>query len=470
MREVYLMGLLIDPTVRELAGPHLKQNMLIDPAAKNLLELLMRVEGRPDLSTIMADLHLLSDSVEIVDYMKSIPNPMTSDDRTQAVKKLEQFIREKKLAAAYTKCVNEGIDEALPDLQEASHFELKLNQSSVLNTGLTAGQLLQARRDYKQPMWIVEGLFSRGGLSIVAGRPKSGKTTLCQNGSLSISRGETFLGRPTIKGRVLYFNLEEFYLPLADDFIKMGMTEDDDIIFYSGSLSPSGSRAFTEIRRNCELYNPQFVVIDSIFRGMSVDDVDKYGLIVKTLQPIMEYARETGTHFQCIHHTTKTGSGERAVLGSTAITATFDTICLYEGEEADRPRVFYTKQRDGEGFPKTYVHYDRATNTINLGCRLRDERQEEEDDRLEIIGNAMRDNPGIRKNGIFNSVRGIPGLAGKTTVFKLIERGVTEGLWFARDGLYYIVPTDEDVNCRVREVMSPDDENDSQNGPHGSNS
>ena len=60
----------------------------------------------------------------------------------------------------------------------------------------------------KQVEFVVWDLVPRPGLTILAGKPKAGKSWLALQLAQSVARGTPFLGRDTIRGRVLYFILE----------------------------------------------------------------------------------------------------------------------------------------------------------------------------------------------------------------------------------------------------------------------
>jgi len=57
--------------------------------------------------------------------------------------------------------------------------------------------------------FVWENTLPVGGFSILSAKPKVGKPTLARNLALAVSRGEPFLGRETVKGKILYLCLEE---------------------------------------------------------------------------------------------------------------------------------------------------------------------------------------------------------------------------------------------------------------------
>src|SRR5262249_12811745 len=85
------------------------------------------------------------------------------------------------------------------------------------------------KKEQEPIQWQVDNLIKKGGMSLIAGKPKTGKTTLCRQLALAIARGESFLGRTTQKGKVIYFAFEEQEQNVQDHFKQMGATGDEEI-------------------------------------------------------------------------------------------------------------------------------------------------------------------------------------------------------------------------------------------------
>ena len=57
--------------------------------------------------------------------------------------------------------------------------------------------------------YVVHDLLPAGGTSLLAGKPKAGKSTLARCLALCVARGDNWLGRECRQGTVLYLGLEE---------------------------------------------------------------------------------------------------------------------------------------------------------------------------------------------------------------------------------------------------------------------
>jgi len=78
------------------------------------------------------------------------------------------------------------------------------------------------------------------GLSSIAARPKSGKSTLARTLTLAVAQGERFLDRHTTAGTVLYLVLEEKCAELRRQFKAIGAS-DEPIQFYCAAVPADGS-------------------------------------------------------------------------------------------------------------------------------------------------------------------------------------------------------------------------------------
>jgi AAA domain len=68
---------------------------------------------------------------------------------------------------------------------------------------LNPAELIESAKD--DPIqYIVDGLLPTGSLNMLAGKPKSGKSTLVRQLAACVASGDDFLGRTTTKGNVLY--------------------------------------------------------------------------------------------------------------------------------------------------------------------------------------------------------------------------------------------------------------------------
>ena len=84
--------------------------------------------------------------------------------------------------------------------------------------------------------WLVDLHLPTSGLSLLAGKPKAGKSTLAHCLALAVARGESWLNCSTIKGTVFYLALEDKRSEVKRHFQAMTATGADDIRLF---IAPS---------------------------------------------------------------------------------------------------------------------------------------------------------------------------------------------------------------------------------------
>jgi len=210
--------------------------------------------------------------------------------------------------------------------------------------------------------YIVEGLLPSAGISLFAGKPKAGKTTLARDLALCIAQGKDFLNRTVVKGSVIYLALEEKRSEVKRHFQDMGVIGDEEIHIHAASAPQNAIAGLNELAR---IWTPRLIIIDPLFRFISVRDGNDYASVTKALEPLVNLARDTGAHVMCVHHL---GKGEKngadAILGSTAIYAAVDTAILLKRSE--KYRTIHSVQRYGTDLEESVIEFDAETRTSKI--------------------------------------------------------------------------------------------------------
>jgi hypothetical protein len=203
--------------------------------------------------------------------------------------------------------------------------------------------------------WLVDGLLPAGGLSLVAGKPKAGKSTMVRNIALNVARGEPFLGRKTTQGVVLYAAFEEKRQDVKEHLRNLQAAGVHALHVYIGPLPPD---PVAWLRAAIQQHGAALVILDTFGRFLRVRDLNDYSEVTRATDPIIKLAHETGAHIHCLHHA---GKGERqgtdAALGSTALTGFVDTVFILK-RHGDNMRTLETIQRTGTDLPETVVTLD----------------------------------------------------------------------------------------------------------------
>jgi hypothetical protein len=225
-----------------------------------------------------------------------------------------------------------------------------------------------------------------GTVSAVCAKPKVGKSTFARNLCLAVARGEDFLELPTRQGECVYLALEERENEVRADFAALGANGSEPILIHAAPSPAEGVLALAELVRERK---PRLVVIDPLFRLARVRDESAYAETYHALGPLIDVARETGTHLMLLHHSGKSMKTDAidAPLGSTAIGGAVCTLVVLRRTESYR--TIQTVQRVGEDMPETVLQYDSATHHLSLGAAKSDaDRQSCETRILEYLREA----------------------------------------------------------------------------------
>ena len=185
-----------------------------------------------------------------------------------------------------------------------------------------------------------------------------------RNLCLAIARGEDFLGKPTRQGECVYLALEERANEVRADFEAMGADGAEPILVHAAATPAEGMFALVEMIRERK---PRLVVIDPLFRLARVKDESAYAETYAALGPLIDIARETGTHLHLTHHSGKGLKTDAidAPLGSTAIGGAVCTLVVLKRTESYR--TIQTVQRVGTDMSETVLQYNSDTYQLSLG-------------------------------------------------------------------------------------------------------
>jgi hypothetical protein len=108
-------------------------------------------------------------------------------------------------------------------------------------------------------------------------------------------------------------------------------------------------------------------VIDPLFRIARIRDEKAYAETYAALGPLIDVAREAGTHLLLTHHAGKSAKADAidSPLGSTAIGGAVCTLVLLKRTES--MRTIQTVQRIGQDMPEIVLQFDTESRILSLG-------------------------------------------------------------------------------------------------------
>lgn len=247
--------------------------------------------------------------------------------------------------------------------------------------------------------FLVEGLLPRGSLSKWFGHADSLKTWLLFSLGVSVSRGESWLGRfPCKKGRVVIVDYETGTNNIRRRLFMLGAGNNDML----GSVSYPSCKTVDEGLWH-ELFKlaPDLVIIDSLRAGNPGANENDSSEAIGPLLLAGKFAELTGAAVAFIHHAKKSSGGEVIQRGSAAIKDQVDCAFMVKAESKGKAswRVSLECEKPGD-MPKpdafeVEVEFDDDKKTA--GLRLAGKESGEKLSPKMVVYHALRD------RGPFNS-------------------------------------------------------------------
>ncbi len=230
---------------------------------------------------------------------------------------------------------------------------------------------------YKPHPAIVDGLIP-GGLTILAGPPKIGKSWMALDLAVSVSSGTSFLGKQTHKTGVYYYCLEDTEERIRDR-LHLLTDEPPDNLYFSTSTDKLGSgftRDLVNVLRDHR--DIELIIIDTLQKIRSGDDSNGsgiYGKDYEELAKIKEIADVNRKSIVVIHHLRKMKDRYdpfNEISGSTGISGASDTNMILRKPEGSNTAELLVRGRDIEerklileyDFPRWKVIEDKSSADI----------------------------------------------------------------------------------------------------------
>lgn len=258
-----------------------------------------------------------------------------------------------------------GIDKPTP--KPKYHAVVRAKESVSGLEPISAKELLET--DYEEQIFILENILPIG-LSILAGRPKIGKSFMALQMAIAIGTGGEFLGEIAEEGSVAYIAFEDNDGRLARRLKKAANIDlPPEIYFYPYDLARQefdnlNTDGIQKLKRLTEVND--LVIIDTLSECIHVDYNDN-NAITKALMPIQELALETETAILLIDHLRKSNGrnpyGLSEVRGGTGKIAVAD--CIWGLHEEAKNTFLQITGRDVEE-RKLQIAFDKKTYSWKL--------------------------------------------------------------------------------------------------------
>jgi 5S rRNA maturation endonuclease (ribonuclease M5) len=182
------------------------------------------------------------------------------------------------------------------------------------------------------PDWIWNGYVAPGEVSLIAGRPKVGKSTLVFGLIAAVLHGRPFAGRQT-RGRGVLLLTEEGVTTFAEKARVFGIeTHPRFHVLLRRRTQAGWLEVVAEARTYCRKRELDLLVVDTFdkWAGLRGDDENKSGPVLQALEPLMQASGDGLAVIVVSHQRKAAGDHGEAVRGSNAITGTVDVIVEIE--------------------------------------------------------------------------------------------------------------------------------------------
>ena len=213
--------------------------------------------------------------------------------------------------------------------------------------------------------FIVDGLLTAGGLSVLGAKPKVGKSSIARYLATCVSKGQPFLGRNAKRGEVLLFNLEDQRSHTDNALGVLGYDPKVDAeIHIAERVSPSKEETIAEIRKElAKMPGIRLIIIDHLAPFLNIGDLSEYMPTLRGINLLRDLARDfPQLHILCLAHVKKVRTDDPfdGILGSTALRGTPETNIVLLNERGRR--VIVSETRIGRAIPATILNAEMVTS------------------------------------------------------------------------------------------------------------
>ncbi len=286
--------------------------------------------------------------------------------------------------------------------------------------------------DYPEPVWIIPK-YLPAGMTILAGRPKIGKSWMAFQIALAVASGGMVFEEHISPGKVLYLALEDSHRRLQDRMKEQGWTPEagkqvtmltlDEFRKHIGFLHKNGA---VKLAALIQAEGYRFVVVDTLARAfVGVKDMNDSQEVTAALSPIQHLSLELNYLTLILdHHGKPKGFSPNPiddVMSSTAKSAVADTIWgLYHDGNAPSHQLMIVG-RD-VGTESLAVRWDRITHSWQL---VQNEAEKPTDDQTKALV-YLKGVKGANLSEIACALNILPSTCSRYVLNPLIVRGQIE--------------------------------------------
>lgn len=180
-----------------------------------------------------------------------------------------------------------------------------------------------------EPDWVWEGYVAGGAITLLAGRPKVGKSTFAFALMDAVDRGEVFSGRRTRTVPIVLLS-EERVTTLAEKARLLGAADRVECLMHHTAYDVEWRDI---VMAAADRVGPDgLLIVDTLadFAGLPADSENAAGAIQSAIRPLQEVAGQGRAVLLIAHQRKAAGDHGDAVRGSNALTAAVDIVLELE--------------------------------------------------------------------------------------------------------------------------------------------
>jgi len=217
--------------------------------------------------------------------------------------------------------------------------------------------------------WTIPEILPEG-LTLLAGKPKLGKSWLALSVALSIAAGGVALGaQPVTKGDVLYLALEDNARRLQSRARRLleSMTETPSNLDFALGWPRLGEGGLAYLEEYLKAHpDLRLVVIDTWARVAPPSGerrCSQYEGDYESLTPLKRLADTYHVSILAVHHLRKTGSSDvlDEIIGSTGVTGAVDGTMILKRDRGQTEATLFVTGRDVEREQQLALSFDATT-------------------------------------------------------------------------------------------------------------
>jgi AAA domain len=223
---------------------------------------------------------------------------------------------------------------------------------------------------------LVDDLLLEVGVSMLAAKPKAGKSTLLRQLAVAIAEGTDFFGKPTLAGDVLYLSLEGPKGAVQQHLKKLGITQNRGTVHVVHEPMPHrGELGLRRLEATIKTFPKlRLVIVDPVGKLLRLADSDSYDEVCLGIEMLeQQIAKQFELHVMFSAHAKKrqTDDAGDSPIGSTGFRGGTDTNIFLHKQGTQR--IISTEQRWGIALEPTVLLFDEDRQAMSLGNSVEEE-------------------------------------------------------------------------------------------------